>query len=120
MLIVAIKSLNKFTVKRLAFIKSHSSNVEMTAVSVQAFRQDMKYLTRYAIIVIAILIIKQLKNKIVNVINNTKALGHDIKCLTRYAITAIAIINIIKLLKYKTDPVINNNKNKTKKIERSK
>ena len=50
MFIAAIESLNKFTVKRLAFFnKSHSSNVEMTTVSVQAFRHDMKYLTRYAI-----------------------------------------------------------------------
>ena len=80
-------------------------------VSVQAFRHDMKYLTRYAIIVIATLIIKQLNNKIVHVINNAEASNDDMECFTRYAITVIAMsINIIKLFKYKIDPVINNTK----------
>lgn len=65
----------------------------------------MKYLTTYAIIVIEMLIMKQLKNKIVYVINNSKVPSHDMKCLTRYAITEIAMINMIKLLKYKIDPV---------------
>ena len=46
----------------------------MMTVSVQAFRYDMKYLTRYAIIVIAMInIIKLLKYEIDPVINNTKA-----------------------------------------------
>ena len=52
---IVIESLNKFTVKRLTFFnKSHSSNVEMTTVSVQAYRHHMKYFTRYAIITMLI------------------------------------------------------------------
>ena len=56
-------------------------------------------------LVIEMLIMKQLKNKIVYVINNTKSSSYDMKCLTRYAITEIAMTNMIKLLKYKIDPV---------------
>ena len=59
----------------------------MSTVSVRAFvfTYDMKDLTRYANIVIAMTGIKQLKCKIVPANRNTRA-SSDMKCLTKHAI----------------------------------
>ena len=68
MLSICIALSHNFTVKSLAFFnKSHneSPNVKKKTASEQASRHDMKFITRYAIEVITIIILKQLKYKMV-------------------------------------------------------
>ena len=110
--IVTIESFLNFTVKRLAFSnKSQLLNTEMSTVSIHAFvfEHDMKDLTRYANIVIAMIRIKQLKYKIVPGNRNTRA-SSDMKRLTKHAIKVSAVKLIIKLLKKRIFPETNNTK----------
>ena len=64
MLNVCIAFSHNFTDKSLAIFKNsqnESPNSEKKMTSEQASRHDMKFLTRYLIKVIAIIILKQLK-----------------------------------------------------------
>ena len=64
MLSICIALSYNFTVKSLAIFnksQNESQNVEKKTASEQASRHDMKFLTRFAIKVIAMIILKQLK-----------------------------------------------------------